>query len=61
VRVNQRFFRTVVLAAYENKCCITGLAAPELLVAGHIVGWARGLIINPQSPRIILASAADHP
>ena len=41
VRVNQRFFRTVVLAAYENKCCVTGLAAPELLVASHIVDWAR--------------------
>ena len=41
VRVNQRFFRAAVLAAYEYKCCVTGLAAPELLVASHIVGWAR--------------------
>lgn len=41
VRVNQHFFRKVVLASYEYKCCVTGLAVPELLVASHIVGWAR--------------------
>jgi putative restriction endonuclease len=41
VRVNQHFFRAAVLSAYENKCCITGLAVPELLVASHIVPWAK--------------------
>lgn len=40
VRVNQQFFRTAVLTAYENRCCITGLAQPELLVASHIVPWS---------------------
>jgi putative restriction endonuclease len=40
VRVNQHFFRAAVLAAYDCKCCITGLAVPELLVASHIVPWA---------------------
>jgi putative restriction endonuclease len=40
VRVNQHFFRTAVLSAYDYKCCITGLAVPELLVASHIVPWA---------------------
>lgn len=40
VRVNQRFFRAAILAAYENKCCITGLPIPELLTASHIVPWA---------------------
>jgi len=39
-RVNQHFFRAAVLAAYEYKCCITGLAVPELLVASHIIPWA---------------------
>jgi putative restriction endonuclease len=39
-RVNQSFFRSTVLAAYNNTCCITGLQIPELLVAGHIVPWA---------------------
>ncbi|SRR6266498_2206999 len=41
VRVNQHFFRAAVLAAYDYKCCVTGLAVPELLVASHIVPWAR--------------------
>ncbi|HEV2330219.1 MAG TPA: HNH endonuclease [Verrucomicrobiae bacterium] len=41
VRVNQHFFRTAVLSAYDYKCCITGLAVPELLVASHIIPWAR--------------------
>jgi putative restriction endonuclease len=39
-RVNQHFFRAAVLSAYDYKCCITGLAVPELLVASHIVPWA---------------------
>jgi putative restriction endonuclease len=30
-RVNQNFFRQTVLAAYNDKCCITDLALPELL------------------------------
>ena len=39
VRVNQAFFRSAVLTAYDNSCCITGLAAPELLNASHIIPW----------------------
>jgi len=41
VRVNQHFFRAAVLSAYDYRCCVTGLAVPELLVASHIVPWAR--------------------
>jgi putative restriction endonuclease len=40
LRVNQSFFRRRVLSAYEYRCCVTGLAVPELLVASHIVPWA---------------------
>lgn len=40
VRIKQRFFRSAVLASYDVKCCMTGLAVPELLVASHIVPWA---------------------
>ena len=36
VRVNQSFFRTSVLAAYNNTCCITGIQQPELIIAGHL-------------------------
>ncbi|MCK5805919.1 MAG: HNH endonuclease [Lentisphaeria bacterium] len=39
-RVNQSFFRKTVLASYEA-CCITGLQIPELLVASHIIPWAK--------------------
>tara|TARA_R110002096_G_scaffold26518_1_gene81728 strand:- start:122 stop:904 length:783 start_codon:yes stop_codon:yes gene_type:complete len=40
LRVNQSFFRRRVLSAYDNRCCITGLAVPALLNASHIVPWA---------------------
>ena len=38
-RVGQYFFRLSVLSAYENRCCITGLAKPDLLIASHIKPW----------------------
>ena len=38
--VNQSFFRQTILAAYDNKCCITGISVRQLLVASHIVPWA---------------------
>jgi putative restriction endonuclease len=38
--VKQYFFRQMVLASYAYRCCITGLAIPELLNASHIVPWA---------------------
>ena len=41
VRVNQQFFRKRVLSAYEHRCCVTGLGMPNLLVASHIVPWAK--------------------
>lgn len=40
VRVNQGFFRSMILAAYDSRCCLTGLAVPELLNASHIVPWS---------------------
>ncbi len=40
VRVNQYFFRAAILAAYQSRCCITGLAIPSLLNASHIVPWS---------------------
>ena len=40
-RVNQSYFRAMVLARYRNSCCITGLAIPALLVASHIVPWSK--------------------
>lgn len=40
VRRAQGFFRRTVLAAYEERCCVSGIAVRELLVASHIVPWA---------------------
>jgi putative restriction endonuclease len=40
-RVNQSLFRKIVLATYNNQCCITGLAQAELLIASHIVPWSK--------------------
>jgi putative restriction endonuclease len=39
-RINQSFFRNAVLATYNNKCCITGVPIPELLIASHIKPWS---------------------
>ncbi len=41
VRLNQSIFRRIVLANYDNQCCITGIDKTELLVAGHIVQWSQ--------------------
>lgn len=39
--MNQSLFRTMLLATYNGKCCITQIANPELLIAGHIVPWGK--------------------
>jgi len=41
LRVNQSFFREMILSLYKNTCCITGINNPQLLVAGHISEWAK--------------------
>ena len=58
-RVGQGFFRKSVLSAYEFKCCITGLAVPELLVASHIVPW-RDDPSNRLNPKNGLCLSAIH-
>ena len=39
-RVNQRVFRQMILKTYGNRCAVSGLNVPALLVAGHIVPWS---------------------
>ncbi len=50
-RVNQDFFRAAVLSAYNFQCCITGITQPELLVASHIIPWAKDATLrtNPRN------------
>lgn len=59
VRVNQSFFRRRIISAYEFRCCVTGIAVPELLVASHIVPWAKD-IANRLNPRNGLCLNALH-
>lgn len=47
-RVNQYFFREAVLASYQQRCCITGISVPSLLIASHIKPWAAS---DPQRER----------
>ncbi|MCY0968358.1 HNH endonuclease [Chryseobacterium wangxinyae] len=50
-RVNQSFFRSTILSSYNSKCCITGLAIPDFLVASHIKPWKADEInrLNPHN------------
>jgi putative restriction endonuclease len=47
------------LAAYEFRCCITGINRLELLVASHIKPWAKDEV-NRLNPRNGLALNALH-
>lgn len=50
-RVGQAYFRRAVLSAYNYRCCISGLAVPQLLIASHIVPWQQDTQqrLNPQN------------
>ena len=56
-RVGQSFFRTAVLSAYDQRCCITGLSIPRLLVASHIVPWSHDPAnrVNPRNGLLLSA------
>ncbi|MCW2479361.1 HNH endonuclease [Candidatus Symbiopectobacterium sp. NZEC135] len=59
-RVGQQLFRKRVLDAYENRCCLTGLEEPMLLVASHIRPWNNAVEhrLNP-SNGLCLSSLHD--
>lgn len=40
-RVNQNFFRKIVMVNYSSKCAITGIDIPDLLFASHIIPWSK--------------------
>jgi putative restriction endonuclease len=50
-RINQNLFREIILSAYNNTCCITGLQIQKLLIAGHIKPWSKDIEnrLNPQN------------
>ncbi len=51
IRVNQNFFRQVILTIYSYQCAICSLNIPDLLIAGHIVPWSANNKerLNPQN------------
>lgn len=59
-RVNQFFFRQMVLANYSGRCALTGIDLDELLVASHIIPWAKNERerLNPENG-ICLSSLYD--
>ena len=58
-RIGQDFFREAVRSAYNERCCITGLSVPSLLIASHIVPW-RDDAANRANPRNGLLLSALH-
>jgi putative restriction endonuclease len=56
-RINQDFFRNLVLTSYNSTCCISGISDANLLEACHIIPWSEdesirtdptnGLCLNP--------------
>ena len=56
-RIGQGFFRAAVLSAYNERCCITGLSIPALLVASHIVPWSHddSNRVNPRNGLLLSA------
>lgn len=64
LRVNQNFFRKMILASYNTTCCITGSNTREFLTACHIVPWNVNKTnrMNPQNGlcmNILFHSAYD--
>jgi len=51
VRINQNFFREMILASYRNRCTVCSLSETNLLVASHIVPWSfnTSLRMNPRN------------
>ena len=49
-RVNQRFFRDVVLSSYNNCCCVSGTCCTSLLEACHISSWSDD-VANRTNPK----------
>lgn len=59
MRVNQRFFRDMILASYTATCAVCGLAISRLIVASHIVPWALDTA-NRMNPRNGLCLCGTH-
>lgn len=59
-RINQDFFRRTILTSYASTCCITGICAPQLLIASHIKPWKNSSETEKTNPRNGLCLNALH-
>ncbi len=59
VRVNQRFFRRMVMSSFNESCAVCELPIPQLLVASHIVPWATDVALR-MNPRNGLCLCGTH-
>ena len=59
-RINQNLFRQITFANYDGKCALSGIDIPDLLVASHIIPWAKSTKerLNPENG-ICLSSLYD--
>ena len=50
-RIYQDFFRRSVLSSHNNRCCMSAVEIPQLLVAGHIIPWSESKEhrLNPEN------------
>ena len=50
-RIGQSVFRKMVLENYGLQCCFSGTDIPQLLVASHIIPWAKNseIRLNPKN------------
>ncbi|MCF6273846.1 MAG: HNH endonuclease [Rhodobacteraceae bacterium] len=50
-RQGQSLFRKTILTSYSQRCALTDIEDPRLLVASHIIGWAEKheTRLNPQN------------
>ena len=60
VRVTQSRFRKWILLIYGGKCCVTGLAVPQLLQASHISDWSADPVNRMNPSNGLCLSATYH-
>ena len=57
-RRGQEYFRRMILRNYGNRCCVTGLDVPQILLASHIVEWSKDKAnrLNPENGMCLSAT-----
>ena len=58
--VTQSRFRKWMLSIYGGKCCVTGLAVPQLLQASHISDWSADPVNRMNPSNGLCLSATYH-